>query len=106
MALRIDGNSASGGPPCYQKEVERMVSKRIGSRLTGSKNGAPAAAHGGRELESGMKLAVAHLNPAIRRRALVLLASCPDGCTKAMLAAHNISDDIVRRLTRSGLAVA
>ena len=53
-----------------------------------------------------MKRAVAHLNPAIRRRALVLLASCPDGCTKAMLAAHNISDDVVRRLTRSGFAVA
>jgi uncharacterized metal-binding protein len=53
-----------------------------------------------------MKRAVAHLNPGIRRRALVLLASCPDGCTKAILAAHNISDDIVRRLIRSGLAAA
>ena len=53
-----------------------------------------------------MNRAVAHLNPGIRRRALVLLASCPDGCAKAILAAHNISDDIVRRLTRSGLAVA
>ena len=53
-----------------------------------------------------MTRAVAHLNPAIRRRALVLLASCPEGCTKAILTAHNISDDIVRRLTRSGLAVA
>jgi hypothetical protein len=47
-----------------------------------------------------------HLNPAIRRRALVLLSSCPEGCTKAVLAAHNISDNIVRRLIRSGLAVA
>jgi hypothetical protein len=53
-----------------------------------------------------MKRDSAHLNPPIRRRALVLLASCPDGCTKAVLAAHNIPDDIVQRLIRSGLAVA
>jgi uncharacterized metal-binding protein len=53
-----------------------------------------------------MKRARAHLNPPIRRRALVLLASCPDGCTKAVLAAHDIPDDIVRRLIASGLAVA
>ena len=53
-----------------------------------------------------MKQASAHLNPAIRRRALVLLSSCPDGCTKTVLSAHNISDNIIRRLIRSGLAVA
>jgi hypothetical protein len=47
-----------------------------------------------------------YLTPLIRRRALVLLSSCPDGCTKAVLAAHNISDEIVRRLVRNGLAVA
>jgi hypothetical protein len=53
-----------------------------------------------------MKRASDHLNPQIRRRTLLLLASCPDGCTKSVLAAHNISDEIVRRLIRNGLAVA
>jgi uncharacterized protein YbjT (DUF2867 family) len=53
-----------------------------------------------------MKRDSAHLNPPIRRRALVLLASCPDGCTKAVLAAHNIPDDIVQSLSVAGLPVA
>ena len=53
-----------------------------------------------------LKRARGYLNPPIRRRALVLLSSCPNGCTKAVLAAHDISDEIVRRLVRTGLAVA
>ena len=53
-----------------------------------------------------MKRARGYLTPHIRRRALVLLSSCPDGCTKAVLAAHDISDEIVRRLVRNGFAVA
>ena len=57
------------------------------------------------ELAHRMDQVRTHLNPQIRRRTLVLLSSCPDGCTKAVLAAHNISDEIVRRLIRNGLAV-
>jgi hypothetical protein len=53
-----------------------------------------------------MKRPSPHLNPQIRRRALVLLSSCPEGCTKAVLAAHNIPDDITGRLIHAGLAVA
>jgi hypothetical protein len=52
-----------------------------------------------------MKRARAHLNPPIRRRALVLLSSCPEGCTKAILTAHNIPENIVERLIHAGLAV-
>jgi hypothetical protein len=58
------------------------------------------------KLAQGMKRARAHLNPPIRRRALVLLFSCPEGCTKAILTAHNIPEDIVERLIHAGLAVA
>ena len=46
------------------------------------------------------------LTPQARRRALVLLASCPDGCTEAILAAHNIPAEIVAKLLRKGLATA
>jgi uncharacterized metal-binding protein len=44
------------------------------------------------------------LTPQVRRRALALLASCPDGCTEAILAAHNIPAEIVVKLLRQGLA--
>ena len=37
---------------------------------------------------------------------IVLLASCPDGCTEAILAAHNIPAEIVAKLLRKGLATA
>jgi hypothetical protein len=44
------------------------------------------------------------LTPQVRRRALALLASCPDGCTEAILAAPNIPAEIVVKLLRQGLA--
>jgi hypothetical protein len=59
-----------------------------------------------RELAQGMKRASLHLTPQARRRALVLLASCPDGCTEAIFAAHNIPAEIVAKLLRKGLATA
>jgi hypothetical protein len=46
------------------------------------------------------------LTPQARRRALVLLASCPDGCTEAILAAHNIPAEILAKLLHKGLATA
>jgi putative heme iron utilization protein len=46
------------------------------------------------------------LTQQARRRALVLLASCPDGCTEAILAAHNIPAEIVAKLLRKGFATA
>jgi hypothetical protein len=59
-----------------------------------------------RELAQGMKRAGLHLTPQARRRALVLLASCPDGCTEAIFAAHNLPAEIVAKLLRKGLATA
>ena len=59
-----------------------------------------------RELAQGMKRSGLPLTPQARRRALVLLASCPDGCTEAILAAHNIPAEIVAKLLRKGLATA
>jgi hypothetical protein len=53
-----------------------------------------------------MKRSGLHLTPQARRRALVLLASCSDGCTEAILAAHNIPAEIVAKLLRKGLAAA
>ena len=53
-----------------------------------------------------MKRSGLHLTSQARRRALVLLASCPDGCTEAILAAHNIPAEIVAKLLRKGLATA
>ena len=53
-----------------------------------------------------MKRSGLPLTPQARRRALVLLASCPDGCTEAILAAHNIPAEIVAKLLRKGLATA
>ena len=44
--------------------------------------------------------------PDPRRRALNLLAAHPNGCTEAILAAENISADVLIELVRSGLAVA
>ena len=57
-----------------------------------------------RELAQGMT--GLHLTPQARRRALVLLASCPDGCTEAIFAAHNLPAEIVAKLLRKGLATA
>jgi hypothetical protein len=39
-----------------------------------------------------------------RRRALDLLASCPDGCFEGLLVAHGFSIPFIVRLVRAGLA--
>ena len=39
-----------------------------------------------------------------RRRALELLASCRDGCTEAVLAAHGFTIGLTAELMRAGLA--
>ena len=44
--------------------------------------------------------------PATRRRALELLASCPDGCTEAIMLAHGFSIERMVELVRAGLATA
>jgi hypothetical protein len=41
-----------------------------------------------------------------RRRALELLASCPDGCTEAVMLAHGFTVDMMVELVRVGLATA
>jgi hypothetical protein len=41
-----------------------------------------------------------------RRRALELLASCPDGCTEAIMLAHGFTTEQVVELVRAGLATA
>jgi hypothetical protein len=41
-----------------------------------------------------------------RRRALELLASCPDGCTEAILLAHGFTVAQMVDLARAGLATA
>jgi hypothetical protein len=41
-----------------------------------------------------------------RRRALELLASCPDGCTEAMLLAHDFRISDIVLLVHAGLATA
>jgi hypothetical protein len=41
-----------------------------------------------------------------RRRALELLASCPDGCTEAIMLAHGCTIPQVVELIRAGLASA
>jgi hypothetical protein len=46
------------------------------------------------------------LVPSIRRRALEIIAAHPDGCTAAMLAAHDIPADVLIERVRSGLATA
>jgi hypothetical protein len=44
-------------------------------------------------------------NPG-RRRALILLASCPDGCTEAVMQAHGFTIEQIAELIRAGLAAA
>jgi hypothetical protein len=41
-----------------------------------------------------------------RRRALELLASCPDSCPEAIMLAHGFSIDLMVELVRDGLATA
>jgi hypothetical protein len=41
-----------------------------------------------------------------RRRALELLASCPDGCTEAIMLAHGFTTEQVVELVRARLATA
>jgi hypothetical protein len=43
-------------------------------------------------------------NPGRHRRALVLLASCPDGCTEAVMQAHGFTIEQIAELIRAGLA--
>jgi hypothetical protein len=42
----------------------------------------------------------------VRRRALELLAACPDGCTEAILSAHGFTTTAIVGLVRAGLASA
>jgi hypothetical protein len=44
--------------------------------------------------------------PSARRRALQIIAANPDGCTEAMLAAHDIPAEVVIELVRGGLVMA
>ena len=39
-----------------------------------------------------------------RRRALALLASCPDGCTEGLLLAHGFAAELITTLIKEGLA--
>jgi hypothetical protein len=39
-----------------------------------------------------------------RRRALELLASCPDGCSEVLMAAHGVPAPLLAELVRDGLA--
>jgi hypothetical protein len=41
-----------------------------------------------------------------RRRALELLASCPEGCTEAIMLAHGFTVEQMVELVRAGLATA
>jgi hypothetical protein len=43
---------------------------------------------------------------SIRRRALVFLAGCPDGCTEGLLLANGFTVDLLVELVRDGLANA
>jgi hypothetical protein len=47
---------------------------------------------------------VRSLGKPTRRRALDLLASCPDGCFEGLLVAHGFSIPFIVRLVRTGLA--
>ena len=42
--------------------------------------------------------------PGRHRRALVLLASCSDGCTEAVMQAHGFTIEQIAELIRAGLA--
>jgi hypothetical protein len=44
--------------------------------------------------------------PAVRRRALEIIATHPDGSSEAILAAQNIRADVLIELVQSGLATA
>jgi hypothetical protein len=44
--------------------------------------------------------------PSLRRRALEIISTHPNGCTEAMLAAYEIPADVLIDLVRSGLAIA
>jgi hypothetical protein len=44
--------------------------------------------------------------PSVCRRALQIIAANPDGCTEAMLAALDISTDVLIELVRGGLVIA
>jgi len=44
--------------------------------------------------------------PATRRRALELLAECPDGCTEAIMLSHGFTVEQMVELIRTGLATA
>jgi len=48
--------------------------------------------------------AVRSLSKPTRRRALDLLASCPDGCFEGLLVAHGFSVPFIFRLVHAGLA--
>jgi len=39
-----------------------------------------------------------------RQRALLLLASCPNGCTEGLLLAHSFTTELIGELINSGLA--
>jgi hypothetical protein len=41
-----------------------------------------------------------------RRRALELLASCPEGCTEAIMLAHGVTIEQMVELVHAGLATA
>ena len=43
---------------------------------------------------------------AVRRRALELLASCPGGCSDALMQAHGFPAALMVELVREGLATA
>jgi hypothetical protein len=47
---------------------------------------------------------VRSLGKPTHRRALDLLASCPDGCFEGLLVAHGFSIPFIVRLVRAGLA--
>jgi hypothetical protein len=44
--------------------------------------------------------------PAEHRRALAVLASCPDGCTEALLLAYGFTRGLIAELILAGLARA
>jgi hypothetical protein len=44
------------------------------------------------------------LPESTRRRALILLASCPAGCTEAVMQVHGFTVEQIAELVRTGLA--
>ena len=45
-------------------------------------------------------------DPSARHRALEIIAAHPNGCTEAMLVAHDIPADVLTELVQSGLVMA